>query len=67
MTISRQGDQMFAQVTGYGRYAIYPYTDHDFFATIRPAQLSFVTGHTGKAIQLIRHQFGTDAMLNRVD
>jgi beta-lactamase regulating signal transducer with metallopeptidase domain len=67
MTISREGSQMFAQVTGYGRYPIYPYTDHDFFATIIPAQISFVTDHSGKATQLIRHQFGNDAILNRVE
>jgi serine-type D-Ala-D-Ala carboxypeptidase/endopeptidase len=67
MTVSREGDQLFAQVTGYGRYAVYPYTDHDFFATIIPAQLSFVADHDGKATQLIRHQFGRDVVLNRVE
>ncbi len=67
MTISREGNQLFAQVTGFGRYAVYPYTDHDFFATIIPAQISFVTGPDGKATQLIRHQFGRDAVLNRVE
>jgi hypothetical protein len=67
MTASREGNQLFVQVTGYGRYPIYPYTDHDFFATIMPAQISFVTDQTGKATQLIRHQRGRDAVLNRVE
>jgi BlaR1 peptidase M56/Domain of unknown function (DUF3471) len=67
LTVSRDGNQMFAQVTGFGRYAIYPYTDRDFFATIIPAQLSFVTDQTGKATQVVRHQFGKDAVLNRVE
>jgi Zn-dependent protease with chaperone function len=67
MTASREGNQLFVQVTGYGRYPIYPYSDHDFFATIMPAQISFVTDQTGKATQLIRHQRGRDVVLNRVE
>jgi beta-lactamase regulating signal transducer with metallopeptidase domain len=67
MTATREGDQLFMQVTGSGRYPIYPYTDRDFFATIKPIQISFVTDGKSKATQLIRHQFGIDAVLNRVD
>jgi beta-lactamase regulating signal transducer with metallopeptidase domain len=67
ITASREGDQLFVQVTGYNRYPVYPYTDHDFFATVLPAQISFVTGQTGKATQLIRHQRGKDIVLNRVE
>jgi beta-lactamase regulating signal transducer with metallopeptidase domain len=67
ITASREGNQLFVQVTGYNRYPVYPYTDHDFFATIMPAQISFVTDQTGKATQLIRHQRGKDAVLNRVE
>src|SRR6202051_275155 len=67
ITASREGDQLFVQVTGYNRYPVYPYTDHDFFATVLPAQISFVTGQTGRATQLIRHQRGKDIVLNRVE
>jgi Zn-dependent protease with chaperone function len=67
ITASREGDQLYVQVTGYNRYPVYPYTDHDFFATVLPAQISFVTGQTGKATQLIRHQRGKDIVLNRVE
>jgi hypothetical protein len=67
MIASREGDQLYMQVTGYSRYPVYPYTDRDFFATVLPAQISFVTDQTGKATQLIRHQRGKDAVLNRVE
>jgi hypothetical protein len=67
MTASREGDQLFVQVTGYNRYPVYPYTDHDFFATVLPAQISFVADQAGKASRLIRHQRGKDAVLNRVE
>jgi beta-lactamase regulating signal transducer with metallopeptidase domain len=67
ITASREGDQLYVQVTGYNRYPVYPYTDHDFFATVLPAQISFVADQTGKATQLIRHQRGKDIVLNRVE
>jgi beta-lactamase regulating signal transducer with metallopeptidase domain len=65
MTATREGEQLFLQVPGYARYAVYPYTDHDFFATVASLQFSFTTDATGKAIQLIRHQRSTDVLLNR--
>ena len=40
----------------YGRYAVFPHTDHDFFATFKPIQISFTTDSTGKATQVVRHQ-----------
>jgi beta-lactamase regulating signal transducer with metallopeptidase domain len=67
ITASREGDQLYVQVTGYNRYPVYPYTDHDFFATVLPAQISFVTDQAGKATQLVRHQRGKDIVLNRVE
>jgi bla regulator protein blaR1 len=67
ITATREGNQLFIQVTGYGRYPVYPYTDQDFFGTILPVQFSFVTEGKTKATQMIRHQFGIDAVLNRVD
>jgi hypothetical protein len=67
ITVSREGDQLFVQTTGYGRVPVYPYTDHDFFATIAPAQFTFVANGTDKATQLIRHRFGKDVVLNRVE
>jgi hypothetical protein len=67
ITVSRQGNQMFMQVTGYPRRAIYPYADHEFFATEIPAQFSFVTDQTGKVTQLVRHQFGRDVAFSRAE
>jgi beta-lactamase regulating signal transducer with metallopeptidase domain len=67
ITATREVDQLFMQVTGYGRYAVFPYTDHDFFATIKPIQITFTTDNTGKATQLVRHQNGKEDLLNRED
>ena len=35
--------------------------------SLASARISFVTDQTGKATQLIRHQRGRDAVLNRVE
>jgi beta-lactamase regulating signal transducer with metallopeptidase domain len=65
MTATREGDQLFFQVTGYGRYAVYPYTEHDFFATVASLQFSFETDSTGKVTELVRHERANDVLLKR--
>jgi beta-lactamase regulating signal transducer with metallopeptidase domain len=65
MTATREGDQLFVQVTGYGRYAVYPYTEHDFFATVASLQFSFTTDDKGNATELVRHERTQDVLLKR--
>jgi hypothetical protein len=67
ITATREGEQLFVQVTGYGRYAIFPYTERDFFATIQPTQYTFATDNTGKATQMVRHRRGKDEVFIRED
>jgi hypothetical protein len=54
-------------VAGYSEYSVYAYTEHDFFATTLPAQVSFVKDAQGKVTGLIRHEHGEDQALTRVD
>jgi hypothetical protein len=65
MTVTREGEQLFLQVPGYARYAVYPYTDHDFFATVASLQFSFTSDDTGKVTQLVRHERSRDVALKR--
>jgi hypothetical protein len=67
LVIRRERDHLSAQVTGYSDYPVYAYTDHDFFATTLPAQISFVKDATGKIEGLVRHEHGEDRTLTRVD
>ena len=67
ITATRESDQLFVQVTGYLRYPVFAYTEHDFFATFRTTQISFATDSSGKATQLVRHQDGKDEVLSRQD
>lgn len=67
MTITRDGDRLYAQVLGYTRYRVYPYTDHDFFASTFPAQISFLESRASRVVQLVRHEHGVDLVLDRLD
>jgi hypothetical protein len=67
ISATRENDQLFVQVPGYLRYRVFPYTDHDFFATFREIQISFVTDGTGKTTKLVRHQDGKAEVLSRQD
>jgi beta-lactamase regulating signal transducer with metallopeptidase domain len=67
MVVRRERDHLSAQVAGYSEYSIYAYTEHDFFATTLPAQVSFVKDAQGKVTGLIRHEHGEDQALTRVD
>jgi bla regulator protein blaR1 len=67
ISATRENDQLYVQVTGYNRYPVFPYTEHDFFATFRSTQISFATDGTGKVTQLVRHQDGKDEILSRQD
>lgn len=66
MTITRDGDRLYAQVLGFNKYQVYPYTERDFFATTLPAQISFVADSHARVVQLVRHEHGEDLVLNRL-
>jgi beta-lactamase regulating signal transducer with metallopeptidase domain len=65
MAVTREGDHLLAQVLGFNKYRVYPYTDHDFFATTFAAQISFVRGADDKVVRLVRHEHGEDVVLDK--
>jgi protein-L-isoaspartate(D-aspartate) O-methyltransferase len=67
MTVTRQGDALFAQVTGQASIAIYPESEHTFFYTAVDAQITFVAEGLGAASGLILHQGGRDTLAKRVE
>ncbi len=58
LTITRQGDRLFAQATGQGNFPLFPESDRDFFLKVVDAQVTFVTDSQGRATELILHQGG---------
>jgi BlaR1 peptidase M56/uncharacterized protein DUF3471 len=65
-TITREGDQLFAQLTGQPKFAIFPESDGEFFYRAVAAQITFVTDSLGRPSELILHQNGRDLRAARL-
>jgi CubicO group peptidase (beta-lactamase class C family) len=58
MTISREGDRLFAQLTGQPKFEIFPKSETEFFWKAVNAQVTFVKDSTGKVTKAIHNQGG---------
>jgi serine-type D-Ala-D-Ala carboxypeptidase/endopeptidase len=67
LTITREGDHLFAQATGQPKFEIFPESDRDYFLKVVDAQVTFVTDSHGRATELILHQNGLDQRAKRVE
>ncbi len=67
LTISREGNQLYAQGTGQPKVEIFPESERDFFLKVVDAQISFETDSQGKATQLILHQNGVNQPGKRIE
>jgi serine-type D-Ala-D-Ala carboxypeptidase/endopeptidase len=65
--ITREGSQLFVQLTNQPRVAFYPKSNAEFFAKVVDAQISFETDPQGHANALILHQGGRDQKAKRID
>jgi CubicO group peptidase (beta-lactamase class C family) len=66
LTITREGDQLFAQATGQPKLQIYPEGERAFFYKVVDAQITFETDSSGRATSLTLHQNGADIPAKRV-
>ncbi|HEV3040760.1 MAG TPA: serine hydrolase [Candidatus Angelobacter sp.] len=66
ITITREGDHLFAQATGQSKFEIFPEGDRDYFFKVVDAQITFVVDKQGRATELILHQGGIDQHAKRV-
>ncbi len=60
ITISREAEHFFAQLTGQDRFEIFPESQADFFFKVVDAQLTFHKDGAGKITHLVLHQNGLD-------
>jgi hypothetical protein len=60
ITITREGDQIFAQATGQPKFEIFPESETRFFLKVVDAQIEFVKGADGQVTGLVLHQGGRD-------
>jgi D-alanyl-D-alanine-carboxypeptidase/D-alanyl-D-alanine-endopeptidase len=67
LTVTRDGNRIFAQATGQPKFEIFPESDKDYFLKVVDAQLTFETeGTEGSAKQVVLHQNGADMPGKRI-
>jgi CubicO group peptidase (beta-lactamase class C family) len=66
-TITREGDQLFAQLTGQPKFPLFPESEREFFLKVVDAQIVFEVDPQGRATQLTLHQNGNDEPAKRLD
>ena len=66
-TITREGTQLFAQISGQPRAEIFARSATEFFYTVVDAQITFERDAQGKATALVLHQMGRDLRWTRVE
>ncbi len=67
LSITRNGNRLFAQATGQGRFEIFPEGDKDFFAKVADIQMAFVVDAAGPAGSIVVHQQGINTPARRVE
>jgi D-alanyl-D-alanine-carboxypeptidase/D-alanyl-D-alanine-endopeptidase len=66
ITVTREGDHLFARLTGQERYEIFPESETDFFYKVVDAQLTFEKDAAGTVTDVILHQNGRDQKVTKV-
>jgi hypothetical protein len=66
VTVTREGDHLFAQVTGQEVYEIFPEGPKEFFWKVVDAQVTFDVAPDGHATGLVLHQNGRDVSAKRI-
>jgi CubicO group peptidase (beta-lactamase class C family) len=67
LTFTRDGAQMFAQLTNQPKFEIFAESEKDFFLKVVDAQISFETGEDGRATAAMLHQNGRDQKAKRAE
>src|SRR5690606_34012110 len=58
LTVTREGDKLYAQLTGQSRYQIFPESPTNYFWKVADAKVSFVLDESGKITAAIHQQGG---------
>jgi CubicO group peptidase (beta-lactamase class C family) len=67
LAISREGDQLFVQLTGQQKFPMFPEGELAFFLKVVDAQIIFDVDPQGKTTQAVLHQNGRDMPAKRLD
>ena len=66
-TLARQGDQLFVQLGGPRKFALFPESERQFFLKEFDAQIALEVDTQGRATQVTLHQNGMDQIAKRLD
>jgi serine-type D-Ala-D-Ala carboxypeptidase/endopeptidase len=66
-SVTREDGHLFLQGDGDVKVAFYPESEHDFFARIMDAQITFKTDPEGRVTELIFHRDGSSQRVQRVE
>jgi len=66
-TVTRDGDRLYAQLTGQPTFQIFPESAKEYFYKVVDAQLSFETDAQNRASALVLHQGGRDLRAPRIE
>jgi CubicO group peptidase (beta-lactamase class C family) len=58
LTVTRDGDHLFAQLTGQPKFEIFPKSPTEFFWKVVDARVEFVKDEKGKVTKAVHHQGG---------
>ena len=67
LTITREGDHLFAQATGQPKFELFAEGEKEYFLKVVDAQISFEVNAAGLANQLVLHQMGRDMPAKRME
>lgn len=67
LIITREGNRLFAKMSGIARYEIFPEDEQHFFFKAMDSQITFVTGEDGQATELIFSEHGDSVHIKRVE
>ena len=60
ITVTRDGDRLFAQLTGQQRFEVFPESEDEYFLRVVDAQITFGRDDAGAVDHLVLHQNGVD-------
>jgi CubicO group peptidase (beta-lactamase class C family) len=67
MTMSREGDRFYTQLTGQPKFEVFAESERKFFLQVVDAQLTFDVDAQGAATQVTLHQNGRDIVAKRMN
>jgi CubicO group peptidase (beta-lactamase class C family) len=67
LRVTREGDQLYVQLTGQPKFPVFPEGEGKFFLKVVDAQLSFAGGADDPATQVTLHQNGRAQVAMRAD